>query len=93
MLIPAFIFFFQMLYPFAWANDRGARDRGGGRRLHAGATRCTGAAGGLAAIRNALIDDCALARLMKRIGPSASALTAARDQHPPLPGHWPMSAA
>ncbi len=21
MFVPAFIFFFQMLYPFAWAND------------------------------------------------------------------------
>ena len=41
-LIPAFIFFFQMLYPFAWVNRPRPPDRGGGRRLHAGAraTRC-----------------------------------------------------
>jgi hypothetical protein len=32
-------------------------------------------AGGLSAIRDALIDDCALARLMKRIGPIRIALT------------------
>ena len=38
-LIPAFIFFFEMLYPFAWVNRRDRRDRGGGRRLHAGAPR------------------------------------------------------
>ena len=42
LFIPAFIFFFQMLYPFAWVNDPQARDGGRGRRLHAGAraTRC-----------------------------------------------------
>ena len=39
MFVPAFIFFFQMLYPFAWANDPRREHRGGGRRLHAGAAR------------------------------------------------------
>ena len=38
-LIPAFVFFFQMLYPFAWVNRPRSRDRGGGGRLHAGAPR------------------------------------------------------
>ena len=38
-LIPAFIFFFRMLYPFAWVNRPGRADRGGGGRLHAGAAR------------------------------------------------------
>ena len=38
--IPAFVFFFQMLYPFAWVNRPRTRDRRGGRRLHAGARRC-----------------------------------------------------
>ena len=61
--IPAFIFFFQMLYPFAWVNRPRARDGGARRRLHAGAraTRCA-QAGGIEAIRDALIDDCALAQ-------------------------------
>jgi len=68
-LIPAFVFFFAMLYPFAWVND--AR-----RRTAAAAGGCMLArrdtlqrAGGMTAIRGALIDDCALARLMKRQGP------------------------
>ena len=39
MFVPAFIFFFQMLYPFAWANDPRRAHRRGGRRLHAGAAR------------------------------------------------------
>ena len=38
-LAPAFVFFFQMLYPFAWVNDPTADDRRSGRRLHARATR------------------------------------------------------
>jgi len=75
MFVPAFIFFFQMLYPFAWANDphRATAAAAGGcmlvRRdaLHD--------AGGLAAIRDALIDDCALAKLLKRQGPIAITLT------------------
>ncbi len=31
-LVPAFVFFFQLLYPFAWVNDSlKAHRRGGGR--------------------------------------------------------------
>jgi hopene-associated glycosyltransferase HpnB len=75
LLIPAFIFFFQMLYPFAWANDRKratAAAAGGCMLVRRDALE---QAGGLSVIRDALIDDCALARLMKRIGPIRIALT------------------
>ena len=76
VFVPAFIFFFQMLYPFAWANDPRPRDRGRGRRLHAGAaTRSCAQAGGIAAIRGALIDDCALAKRLKAHGPIWLGLT------------------
>jgi hopene-associated glycosyltransferase HpnB len=67
-LIPAFIFFFQMLYPFAWVNRRDratAAAAGGSMLVHATTLR---EAGGIDAIRNALIDDCALARLLKSRG-------------------------
>ena len=37
-LIPAFVFFFQMLYPFAWVNRHGREDRCRCGRLHAGRT-------------------------------------------------------
>lgn len=74
-LIPAFIFFFQMLYPFAWVNrpaDRLAGAAGGCMLVSAPALA---AAGGIAAIQGALIDDCALAALLKRRGPIRLALT------------------
>jgi hypothetical protein len=67
-LIPAFIFFFQMLYPFRWSNAPGARTAaaaGGCVLLHRAAFE---RAGGLAPIRGAIIDDCALARRMKAPG-------------------------
>jgi hopene-associated glycosyltransferase HpnB len=75
LLIPAFIFFFQMLYPFAWANDpkRATAAAAGGCMLVR--RDALERAGGLSAIRHALIDDCALARLLKRLGAIRIALT------------------
>ncbi|MBX9664748.1 glycosyltransferase [Novosphingobium sp.] len=75
MLIPAFVFFFQLLYPFAAINRP--------RRAIAGAAGgcmlvkrdALERAGGIAAIRTALIDDCALAALMKQQGPIWLGLT------------------
>ena len=74
-LIPAFIFFFQMLYPFAWVNRpdrRTAGAAGGCMLLRRDALR---AAGGIEAIRRELIDDCALARRLKARGPIWLGLT------------------
>ena len=67
-LVPAFVFFFQMLYPFSWVEDprsRIAAAAGGCMLVH---RRSLAEAGGLAALRGALIDDCTLAALMKRQG-------------------------
>jgi hopene-associated glycosyltransferase HpnB len=75
MFVPAFIFFFQMLYPFAWANDprsATAAAAGGCMLVRRETLR---AAGGLDAIRTALIDDCALAKLLKSHGPISITLT------------------
>jgi hopene-associated glycosyltransferase HpnB len=73
--IPAFIYFFEMLYPFAWVNDASnkmAGAAGGCMLLRADALR---AAGGIEVIRDALIDDCALAAAMKKQGPIWLGLT------------------
>jgi hopene-associated glycosyltransferase HpnB len=74
-LTPAFVFFFQMLYPFAWVNRRDcftAAAAGGCMLVRAGALE---KAGGIAAIRSSLIDDCALGRAMKKQGPIWLGLT------------------
>jgi hopene-associated glycosyltransferase HpnB len=74
LLVPPFVFFFAMLYPFAWVNDRRARTAaaaGGCVLLRRVALE---RAGGLEPIRDAIIDDCALATLIKehgRDGPGA----------------------
>jgi hopene-associated glycosyltransferase HpnB len=75
-LIPAFIFFFQMLYPFSWVNrpaDTTAAAAGGCMLVRTDALQ---QAGGIEAIRSALIDDCALAALLKAKGPIWLGLTA-----------------
>lgn len=74
-LIPAFVFFFQMLYPFAWVNrpDRATAAAAGGCMLVR--PQALEAAGGIEAIRSALIDDCAMGKALKRQGPIWLGLT------------------
>jgi hopene-associated glycosyltransferase HpnB len=68
LLIPPFLYFFLMLYPPRWIADPKARTAGaaGGCILlrHTALERI----GGIAAIRNEVIDDCALARAVKKTG-------------------------
>jgi hopene-associated glycosyltransferase HpnB len=73
--IPAFIFFFQMLYPFACVNRPAsgvAAAAGGCMLVRADVLRD---AGGIDVIRGALIDDCALAEVLKARGPIWLGLT------------------
>ncbi len=68
LLVPAFIYFFAQLYPFRAVNHHG--------RAHAGAAggsilikrSALERIGGVAAYKDALIDDCTLARLVKYSG-------------------------
>ena len=64
-LVPAFVFFFQLLYPFAQVNDpaRRAAAAAGGTMLVRRAALAR--IGGIEAIRGALIDDVALAAAVK----------------------------
>lgn len=67
-LVPAFIYFFQMLYPFAKVNDPGSRvaaAAGGTVLIRRTALQRIG---GIEAIRGALIDDVTLAQAVKRGG-------------------------
>lgn len=73
--VPAFIYFFQMLFPFSWVSRsdcRTAAAAGGCMLVQAAALKRRG---GLGAIRNALIDDCALAASLKTAGPIWLGLT------------------
>jgi hopene-associated glycosyltransferase HpnB len=66
LLIPAFVFFFQKLYPFRWVNNPNnptAAAAGGSILI---AREALERIGGIQVIRQALIDDCALANAVKR---------------------------
>ncbi len=80
LLIPAFVFFFFMLYPPEWVRDQPRLAPKG--RARTWGTKTAGAAGGcmlvrpaalrriggIAMIRQELIDDCALAQAIKHSG-------------------------
>ena len=65
LLIPAFVYFFQMLYPFAWVNDARsniAAAAGGCMLIKKSALNLIG---GLSEVKNCLIDDCAIGKALK----------------------------
>ena len=68
LLVPAFVYFFQQLYPFPLVNDPGSRvaAAAGGCML----VRCDALtrAGGITPLRGEVIDDCALGRAVKANG-------------------------
>jgi hopene-associated glycosyltransferase HpnB len=68
-LIPAYIFYFQKLYPFAWVRDAGNKTAGAAGGCMLVDRAALNAIGGIAAIRSALIDDCALGKAIKTRGP------------------------
>ncbi len=68
-LIPAMIFFFQMLYPFAWVNRATSRTAAAAGGCMLVRREALASIGGIDAIRAELIDDCALARRLKQVGP------------------------
>jgi hopene-associated glycosyltransferase HpnB len=70
LLIPAFVFFFLMLYPPSWIARKGLRTAGAAGGCILIRPSALVAAGGISAIRTELIDDCALARAVKRSGGS-----------------------
>ncbi|WP_072383425.1 glycosyltransferase [Novosphingobium sp. NDB2Meth1] len=91
MLVPAFVFFFQMLYPFGAVNrPQGLGAAAGGCMLVR--RDSLEKAGGIAAIRGALIDDCTLGALLKRQGPVWLGLTYRSRSIRPYRGFAPVAA-
>lgn len=96
LLIPAFVFFFQKLYPFSWVNDPAqptAAAAGGCILVRREALE---RAGGLAEVRGSLIDDCALAAAIQRSGGrlwlALSRRTRSLRPYPGLDSIWKMVA-
>jgi hopene-associated glycosyltransferase HpnB len=67
-LIPAFLFFFLKLYPPRWIANPHARTAGAAGGCILLRSEALQRIGGFAAIRHEVIDDCALARAVKRTG-------------------------
>ncbi len=95
LLIPAFVYFFQKLYPFPLVNSPGhpmAAAAGGCMLVHLQTLRD---AGGIEPIKDRLIDDCALAALVKTKGAiwlGLSAKTRSLRAYPSLAEIWHMVA-
>jgi hopene-associated glycosyltransferase HpnB len=92
-LVPAFVYFFQMLYPFARVNDpksRVAAAAGGTVLIR---REALDRIGGVASIKGALIDDVALAKAVKRGGAiylGHSGLAASIRRYPDVADIWNM---
>ena len=68
LLIPPFLYFFLMLYPPKWIAKRNAKTAGAAGGCILLRQTALERAGGLATICSEVIDDCALARAVKRSG-------------------------
>ena len=67
-LIPAFVFFFLQLYPPAWTSSRRRKTAAAAGGCMLIRPQALARIGGLATIRHAVIDDCTLAKAVKRSG-------------------------
>jgi hopene-associated glycosyltransferase HpnB len=75
LLIPAFVFFFQKLYPFQWVNDPSNDTAGAAGGCMLVNRLALEKSGGIEAIKNEIIDDCSLAKQLKKTGPIWLGLT------------------
>ncbi len=102
LLIPAFVFFFQKLYPFPWVNDpdRSTAAAAGGCILIR--REALARIGGIPSLKQALIDDCTLAQAVKSSGSTTggtgriwlglSTTTRSLRAYPSLSSIWDMVA-
>ena len=68
LLVPAFVYFFQQLYPFPRVNDPSSRVAGAAGGCMLVRADALARAGGIESLRGEVIDDCALGRALKRDG-------------------------
>jgi len=68
VVVPAFVYFFALLYPFRWSNRPSARTAAAAGGCSLVRRSALERAGGVAAVRGAVIDDVSLARALKRSG-------------------------
>ncbi len=68
LLIPAFVFFFFMLYPPKWIRDQRRKTAGAAGGCILIRPAALERIGGIESIRSEIIDDCALARAVKQSG-------------------------
>lgn len=68
LLIPAFVYFFQQVYPFPLINDPNPPVGGGAGGCMLVKNRALKQVGGIAVIRGEVIDDCALGVAIKKVG-------------------------
>jgi len=96
LIVPAFVYFFAQLYPFRRVNRPQARTAAAAGGCMLVRREDLAAAGGLAMIRGARIDDVALGRVLKRAGARCwLGLTTdvrSRRPYPSLAGLWDMVA-
>ena len=94
-LVPAFVYFFQLLYPFAKVNDPLSAMAGAAGGTILIRRRALARIGGIASIQGALIDDCALAAKVKpggRIWLGHSGLARSIRPYPDFADIWRMIA-
>ena len=94
-LVPAFVFFFALLYPFALVGDPGSRVAAAAGGTMLVRRSALSRAGGIDGMKDALIDDVALARRMKaggRIWLGHSRLAWSRRPYPEMRDVWRMVA-
>ncbi len=68
LLMPAFIFFFKLLYPFALANKANSKVAAAAGGCILVETQALQTAGAFSSLHNALIDDCTLAARIQGVG-------------------------
>ena len=67
-IVPAFVYFFRLLYPFRWVREAHARTAAGAGGYMLMRRAALAGIGGVESIKGALIDDCALAAAIKKWG-------------------------